>query len=58
MAGAGAVIDSIDMVSRVEVIFVCIPSPRSIGVGGPSFVVPHVQVGCRANIRIPLEDQE
>ena len=31
---ARIVIDSIDVVSRLEVTFVCIPSPRSVGVGG------------------------
>ena len=32
--GARAVIDSVDVVSRLEVTFGCIPSPRSIGIGG------------------------
>ena len=32
--GARVVIDSIDMVSRLEVTIVCIPSPRSVGVDG------------------------
>ena len=31
--GARAVIDSVDVVSRLEVTFVCIPSPRCVGVG-------------------------
>ena len=32
--GARVVIDSVDVVSRLEVTFVFIPSPRSVGVGG------------------------
>ena len=32
--GARVVIDSIDVVSRLEVTFVCIPSPWSVEVGG------------------------
>ena len=32
--GARVVVDSIDMVSRLEVTVVCIPSQRSVGVGG------------------------
>ena len=32
--GARVVIDSVDMVSRLEVTIVCIPSKQSIGVGG------------------------
>ena len=53
--GARVVIASVDVVSRLEVTVVCIPSPWSVGVGSrwlqpcPSFVVPHVRVGCRAN---------
>ena len=31
---ASVVIDSVDVVSMLEVTFVCIPSPRSVGVGG------------------------
>ena len=31
--GARAVVDSVDVVSRLEVTFVCIPSPRSVRVG-------------------------
>ena len=31
--GARVVIDSIDMVSRLEVTVVCIPSPWSVGIG-------------------------
>jgi len=62
--GARVVINSVDVVSRLEVTVVCIPSQRSVGVGGrwrqpyPSFVVPHVRVGCRAYSRILLADQE
>ena len=32
--GARVVIDSVDMVSGLEVTVVCIPSPWSVGVGG------------------------
>ena len=32
--GARVVIGSVDVVSRLEVTVVCIPSPRSVGVGG------------------------
>ena len=32
--GARVVIDSIDVVSGLEVTIVCIPSQRSVGVGG------------------------
>ena len=32
--GARVVIDSVDVVSGLEVTVVCIPSPRSVGVGG------------------------
>ena len=32
--GARVVIGSIDVVSRLDVTVVCIPSPRSVGVGG------------------------
>ena len=32
--GARVVIDSVDVVSRLEVTVVCIPSQRSVGVGG------------------------
>ena len=32
--GARVVIDSVDVVSRLEVTFVCIPSLQSVGVGG------------------------
>ena len=32
--GTRVVIDSVDVVSRLEVTFVCIPSPWSVGVGG------------------------
>ena len=31
--GARVVIDSVDVVSGLEVTVVCIPSPRSVGVG-------------------------
>ena len=33
MVGARAVTDSIDVVSRLEVIFICYPSPQSVRVG-------------------------
>ena len=32
--GARVVIGSVDVVSKLEVTVVCIPSPRSVGVGG------------------------
>ena len=32
--GARVVIGSVDVVSRLEVTVVCIPCPRSVGVGG------------------------
>ena len=32
--GTRVVIDSVDVVSRLEVTFVCIPSPCSVRVGG------------------------
>ena len=32
--GARVVIGSVDVVSRLEVTVVCIPSPLSVGVGG------------------------
>ena len=32
--GAKAVIDSVDVVSRLEVTFICIPYPWSVGLGG------------------------
>ena len=32
--GARVVIASVDVVSRLEVTVVCIPSPQSVGVGG------------------------
>ena len=32
--GARVVIGSVDVVSRLEVTFVCIPSPWFVGVGG------------------------
>ena len=32
--GARVVIASVDVVSRLEVTVVCIPFPRSVGVGG------------------------
>ena len=32
--GARVVIGSVDVVSRLEVFVVCIPSPRSVGVDG------------------------
>ena len=32
--GARVVIGSVDVVSRLEVTVVCIPSPRSVGVDG------------------------
>ena len=62
--GARVIIGSVDVVSRLEFTVVCIPSPRSVGVGGRwsqpclSLVVTHVRVGCRANSRILLADQE
>ena len=62
--GTRVVIDSVGVVSGLEVTVVCIPSPRSVVVGGrwwqpcPSLVVPHVRVGCRANSQILLADQE
>ena len=41
--GARVVIDSVDVVSRLEVTVVCIPSLRSIGVGGtPLFPVENM----------------
>ena len=60
--GARVVVDSVDVVSRLDVTAVCIPSPRSVGVASrwlqpyPSLVVPRVRVGCRANSRILLAD--